>query len=60
MSRLSIWCGTLLLARSVTQCGCHSGFTSIISEAFPNLIGYTYPNWCGPHLVNDASERPTR
>lgn len=56
MSRLSIWCGILLLAGTVIS-GCHSG-SPYHQRSFPNLIGYTYPNWCGPPLVTPPNGPP--
>ena len=56
MSRLSIWCGTLLLAGTVTS-GCHSG-SPYYQRSFPNLIGYTYPNWCGAPLTTPPNGPP--
>ncbi len=56
MSRLFIWCGTLLLAGTVTS-GCYSG-SPYYQRSFPNLTGYTYPNWCGPPLVTPPNGPP--
>ena len=56
MSRFFIWCGSVLLA-SIFLSGCYSA-SHHYQRSFPNLIGYTYPNWCGPPLVTPPNGPP--
>jgi hypothetical protein len=56
MSRFFIWCGSVLLA-SIFLGGCYSA-SHHYQRSFPNMIGYTYPNWCGPPLVTPPNGPP--
>jgi hypothetical protein len=49
MPRFAIWYGSLLLACSLAGC-CYPG-SPHCQLNYPNMIGFTYPNWCPPPLV---------
>ena len=56
MTRFSMHTGFLVLACVVSGC-CYQG-SPYCHLNYPNLIGYTYPNWCPPPLKTPPNGPP--
>jgi len=56
MARFSIYSGFLIVACIFSGC-CHQG-SPYCHLNYPNLIGYTYPNWCPPPLRTPPNGPP--
>ena len=56
MARFSIYSGLLLIAGVFSGC-CYPGSPHCHLN-YPNLIGYTYPNWCPPPLKTPPNGPP--
>ena len=56
MARISACIGVLVFASIFSGC-CHQG-SPFCHLNYPNLIGYTYPNWCPPPLITPPNGPP--
>jgi hypothetical protein len=56
MTRISMKTGILVFACFVGGC-CYPG-SPHCNLNYPNLIGYTYPNWCPPPLITPPNGPP--